>query len=51
MIYFLEMKKTITYLQPKLLLPVHGGQSSFKKQQQNFMLTILDSIIETLLKV
>jgi hypothetical protein len=34
-------------MQPKLLLPVHGGQSFLKKQQQNFMLTMKESMVET----
>jgi hypothetical protein len=37
----------MSYMQPKLLLPVHGGQSFLKKQQQNFMLTMKDSMVET----
>jgi len=49
--YFLLWKysvdKKIGYLLPKLLLLVHGGQSFLKKLVQNFLLTIMDSLLET----
>jgi hypothetical protein len=44
----LETQK-IDYTEPKLLLLVHGGQSFLKKQEQNFLLTMMDSLLETLL--
>ena len=51
MMYFLLLKysvdKQISYLLPKLLLLVHGGQSFLKKLVQNFLLTIMDSLLET----
>lgn len=51
MMYFLLLKysvdKKIGYLLPKLLLLVHGGQSFLKKLVQNFLLTIMDSLLET----
>jgi len=43
------MTKKISYLLPKLLLLAHGGMSFLKKQQQNFLLTMMDSMLETLL--
>jgi len=50
MMYFLLLKysvtKQISYLLPKLLLLVHGGQSFLKKLVQNFLLTIMDSLME-----
>jgi hypothetical protein len=41
--------KQISYLLLKLLLLAHGGLSFLKKQEQNFLLTIMDSLLETLL--
>jgi hypothetical protein len=55
MIDFLLLKysvdKQISYLVPKLLLRVHGGQSFLKKLVQNFLLTIMDSLLEIQLKL
>jgi len=44
----LETQK-IDYTEPKLPLLVHGGQSFLKKLEQNFLLTMMDSLLETLL--
>lgn len=39
----------MNYLVPLLLHKVHGGQSFLKKQQQNFLRTMMESLVEILL--
>lgn len=46
---YLQTIFQINYLVPLLLHKVHGGQSFLKKQQQNFLRTMMESLVETLL--